>query len=249
MKAILLKNYYFYRRNYSEIISQIISSILQITPIFYMLTSEELISNDLFYVVVNYLLACCILNIAVGVSFEYFREIIQEKDIDLKLAGTPNSIYALSQTIFYFIMNVIIFLITIFIFILVINVDMNFKFSIFKFLGFAFGTFLFIINLISLTTALSFVVKKTKMFSFSSMICNFLLILSGCYNSINSFWSGLRILSYLNPFTYFVCIIKNFIFNENLILSNNKFYLSFAILTTVYWIIIRYFNLRFYKNN
>lgn len=211
MRGIFLKNYYFYKRNFTEIISQFVMSLLQVLPIYLMLVNQNVSLLDRGGAVLNYLLACCILNVIVGVNFEYYREIVQGKDIELKLAGISNFQYALAQTIFYVILNIFIFLLSLFVVFKFYQIGLFTELNLITYFELIIYLLVFIFNCVSINSVLVMIVKKTSRFSFSSLVCNILLILSGCYNHIDQFQMGIKILCYLNPFTYFVSYIKSMI--------------------------------------
>lgn len=234
MIAILLKNYYFYRRNMGEFIMQLVTSLIEITPIYLMMLSKNVSYISCYEILTNYLLALCILNVVVNVSYEYYKEIIKEDAVDFKLAKISRFKYAFCQTIFYSGINMSLFLVVQLLIRQILPIKILLPFNIASFILLLFSTILFFIWVVSLNSFLAIIVEKTKLFSMSSLICNILIVISGCYNPVTEFTGLVKYISYINPLTYFVNFIKYFFCGSDLLMNNVIFFSAFTALTLIY---------------
>lgn len=223
MNAIWYKNICYFRHNKSELFMQLINSAIQICPIYIMIYSNHSNNKENYYVIFSYLIACLILDIAIGVCFEYYREIIANKNVDLILADVDKIKYAFTQGLFYLILNLWI-LIIVAIGIFSLNpFEMDFSISIINICLLIISNIFFVCSLCVISAGLAFLIDKTKVFSIGSLVCNVMLIFSGCYASINEFPVFSYFLFYFNPFYYYVNLTQYFLLGTTL--RNNIYFM------------------------
>lgn len=209
IKAILLKNYYYYKRNLSEWISLSTSLIIEVLPIFFMLNGINIKGEEISTSLVGFFIAILITNISVSTCYSYYKEKINEKDVEYKMAGLSKFSYSFVQVLFYFFLNI-------FSCAIICNIIfpgiINIRFGIIPIIICCLLIFSFICFIVMLDLALIYLIDKISQFSVATLVCNIIAILSGCYAQIDKFHPAIRIICLLNPFTYFVSLIKWLVF-------------------------------------
>lgn len=214
MSAIIYRNILYFKHNITELVMQIINSFIQICPIYFMVYVNHNNKQN-YYIIVSYLIACFILDIAMGVCFEYYKEIISNKNVDLVLAGVGKMKYAFSQGIVYLVINSwIIILVAILVFKLN-PFEFQIEFSFTNIFLLILSNILFVCSLCIVSAGLAILIDKTKLFSIGALVCNFMLLFSGCYTPINKFPAVIHFLFYINPFYYYTSIIQSILLNGN----------------------------------
>lgn len=192
-------------------------------PIYFMLYSNTSDNKTNYYVIFSYLIACLILNIAVGVCFEYYKEIIKKSNVDFKLVGVGKLQFAFAQGIYYFILNSWVIILDLIILFYLKPFDLKNYFAVIDLFYFLSFNCLFLVAVCGVSSFLAYFVEKTKIFSVGSLFCNFMLIFSGSYTPMQFFPPQSYILFYINPFYYYVNGLQSIVFGTDLPFSHNIF--------------------------
>ncbi|MDY6035795.1 MAG: ABC transporter permease [Bulleidia sp.] len=239
MKAIIYKIFCYYKRNISELILQIISSLIGVLPIYWMLQNDGLNRSEMQVVVFSYLIAYFISNVMIGVCFEYYRDYLLINNVDLYLSKVSKFQYILIYSIFYVLMNGwIVFVVYTGLFgvnLFAILVSLSMTASLFLIIM----TALFIVFLCTVSILLAKIIDRTKMFSMGSLVIGVMLLLSGCYTPLLRVEGWYRVLYYLNPFYYFVGSLQHVLFGIALPMNSGLFVVCNILLLVGYLFIAK----------
>ncbi|MEG2656882.1 MAG: ABC transporter permease [Clostridium sp.] len=245
MGSIILKNIFFYKRNWKELLVNTLRIYLSVIPFYYFALSQSQGEESIRFTLLTLIIAGIISNTVIATNYELYQEIISGKMINLSLANIKITEYIFAQTIFYFFIYLsqyIMVLVVMNIYgIIHVKVSLNSIISTMLFTG--------IIVVISavISGMLAVLTLKTKRFAYSSIMMSSILILSACYmpyGLLNWEFKGIALLS---PFTYIINIFKSAFGAESLILPLEIMYLILVVQILVLGLILakilcKYFN-------
>ncbi|MEG0408565.1 MAG: hypothetical protein RR623_06790 [Bacilli bacterium] len=215
MSSILLKNYYYFRHNKSELLMLLLTSFLEILPLYLMGIGNQILTETIWFMLVSYVFACFVLNVSVSICFEYFKELDGDKYYHFTLSNVKLIQFSFAQVLFFSFLYSIIFSLTIIFFGFFLNINFNLKFDILFIFKLIFISLVLISNLTALNKFLIILVRKVNNFSVAAMMCNLLMIVSGCFSNAMNFNIFLRIFNYFNPYFYLILIIKSMLNMQN----------------------------------
>lgn len=236
MASIILKNYYFYKRNFNELLLNSFRIYLYIIPFYFFVLSNSKRNEDINFTILTLIIIGIVSNTVVNANYELYKEISSEKIASFKLSNISILKYIFSQSLFYY----IIFLIEYFLVIIVLS---YFKIIVFK-IDLYFVVNIIILNILTyisislIASVFSIFTIRSKRFSYSSLLITYLLLLSASYIRFDILNSTLKKISYLSPFTYIINIFRNIFNSETLIFPLLNMYL--IIVTIILFISIFY---------
>ncbi len=245
MGSIILKNIFFYKRNWRELLLNTLRVYLSMVPFYYFALSQSNDVGSIRFTLLTLIIAGIISNTVIAANYELYQEIISGKMINFRLADIKIIEYIFAQTLFYFFIYLIQYIIVLIV--MSIYGIIHVKLSIYNIVNTV--AFIGITILISggISGILAVLTLKTKRFAYSSIMISVILIFSACYmpyKLLNSYFKGIALLS---PFTYIINIFKSVFNAECLIFPLGVMYLILIIQILVLGFILmkilcKYFN-------
>ncbi|MDO6354599.1 hypothetical protein Q3V94_05800 [Caloramator sp. CAR-1] len=207
MISILMKNIFFYKRNWKELLLNTLRIYLSVVPFYYFALAQSNDIENLRFTLLTIIIAGIISNTVIAANYELYQEIISGKMSNFRIANVQIFEYILAQTVFYF----FIYLIQYVFVLILMNVYgiIYIKISSYALLNAA----IFIVIIIAISSIISGLLAaftlKTKRFAYSSLLISILLIFSACYMPYRLLKSGFKIVALLLPFTYIINIFKS----------------------------------------
>ncbi|MBU5255821.1 hypothetical protein [Tissierella praeacuta] len=245
MSSIILKNIFFYKRNWKELLLNTLRIYLSVIPFYYFALSQSRGAESIRFTLLTLIIAGIISNTVIAANYELYQEIISEKMINFRIANIKITEYIFAQTIFYF----FIYLSQYILVLIVMNIYgiIDVKVSIYTIIN----TLLFMGIIVVISAIISGILAaftlKTKRFAYSSIMMSVILIFSACYMPYRLMNSGFKGVALLSPFTYIINIFRSAFDVESLIFPIGIIYLILIIQILVLGFILvriscRYFN-------
>lgn len=245
MGSIILKNVFFYKRNWKELLLNTLRIYLSVIPFYYFALSQSRGAESIRFTLLTLIIAGIISNTVIAANYELYQEIISEKMINFRIANIKITEYIFAQTIFYF----FIYLSQHILVLIVMNIYgiIDVKVSIYAIIN----TVLFMGIIVVISAIISGILAaftlKTKRFAYSSIMMSVILIFSACYMPYRLMNSGFKGVALLSPFTYIINIFRSAFDVESLIFPIGIIYLILIIQILVLGFILvrilcRYFN-------
>lgn len=235
MIGLFFRNFYLYKHNKSEFATQSLLNIFQLLPLYFMLLffyeEKKIINID--STLLLYLITLFIINVTVEVNFHYNLDLLHNKAIEITLSGISKMQYILVQTSFSILINIVVCLIPNILLLSLYDTCLRLC-NVFDFVKLLIVFILLILNVIDLNIILIHIVKKSGVFSYSTLITTMLLIISGAYNKIENFPVAIQFVSYLSPYTYFFLYIKHCFYNNALPFNSFMFFIVYLLITIIY---------------
>lgn len=236
MIAIGYKIFSYYKRNLSELIMQIISSLVGILPVYWMLVSENLAVTQMRILIFSYLMSFFISNVVIGVCFDYYRDYIMMENVDLLMSKVSKTKYIFTYSIFHLLLNVWIAFV-VFTMLFKDNLISEISHLNMQNIGFLMSIIVMFITLLGLLSImLAKVIDYTKVFSMGSLIVGILLLFSGCYTPFMVLNKWQSILFFINPFFYFTRSVQYVLFGLPLPLRTDLFFICNVFLVSILYL-------------